>query len=215
MRRTGRIENLTFGTRHLVFQTSLAGMEEGFEVIAGVVQNFAQNVRNEVMNDAVVFFRKRIVYYIQEGKKVSRVPDHSPRSYDLASTFRSWYNETDTVQVSIGEGVPYARLHNLPPGETRTIEAKNYQFMIFHWWRMGVAGKRVAARSVERPGVGYWDRALEDVKFDPKDGIEAIIKKKLKYFAGLSGSHIQPTTGAHLRGAPRLRHNAKSRSGRL
>lgn len=211
MRRTGNINNLTFGIRHLRFETHLAGAEETFATLAAVVQNFAQDVRNEVMNDAVVFFRKRIVYYIQEGKKESRVPDHSPRSYDLASTFKSFFTETDTVRVSIGEGVPYALIHSLPPGQTRTIMAQNYRFMIFHWYRLGTEGKKVAAFSVERPGVGYWDRAIEDVK----DEMPKILKRQIDYFARQEGSHIAGKTGAHLRGKPRLRYNARARSGRL
>lgn len=210
----GNPQNLTHGLRRLKFSAKLANADQVEEIIAGVVQNFDKSVRNEVMNDATVLLEHRAIHYIREGKKASGIMSKlggvHPRSQGLERSFRSFSHETDTVTVSMGAGIDYAELHNLPPGETRTIMPQNGRFLLFRWYRLEKAS-RIAAQSVERPGVGYWDRALEDVR----DNMKRLIKKKIDEAIMMGNENIMPSTGARLAGRPRLKNNAKVRSQRI
>lgn len=205
IRHGGRSNNLTFGGRELRFLAKL-GREDAIGVfLANVAQNFAKEVRNEVMNDAVVFMYHRARHYIQEGREQSGTPENSPRSQGLENSFKSWYNEGDTAYVSMGEGIDYAEIHNLPPGTTYTIKVQNYKFMIFQWWKFG--GRKFVAKVVKRPGVGYWTRALKDTQ----RRLPKLVEEKVAWFASQPERHVT-STGAHVRGRPRLRNNAKARS---
>lgn len=205
VRHGGRYGNLTFGGRELRFATKLGREDQVFESLRNIAQNFAVVVRNEVINDAVVFMERRARFYIQEGRRRSGTPENSPRSQRLEDSFKSWYAEGDTAYVSMGDGIAYAEIHNLPPGTTYGINVKNYKFMLFQWWRY--RGKTVAAKHVERPGVGYWTRALEDTQRE----LSHIIREKIDWFASRPDSHIN-RGGAQLRGRPRLSNNASRRS---
>lgn len=210
----GNPQNLTHGLRRLKFSAKLANGAQIEEVIAGAVQNFDRGIRNEVMNDATVLLEHRAIHYIREGKQasgiMSKLGGNHPRSQGLEHSFRSFSHETDTVDVSMGEGIDYAELHNLPPGETRTIVPQNGRFLLFRWYRLEKKS-RIAAQSVERPGVGYWDQALDDVR----DNMKRLMKKKIDEAIKMGGDNIMSTTGARLAGRPRLKNNAKTRSQRI
>lgn len=210
----GNPQNLTHGIRRLKFSARLANGDQVQKIIAEAVQNFDRSIRNEVMNDATVLLEHRAVHYIREGKKasgiMSKLGGTHPRSQGLEHSFRSFFDETDTVHVSMGEGIDYASIHNLPPGETRTIVPQNGRFLLFRWYRLEKAS-RIAAQSVEKPGIGYWDQALEDVH----DNMKRLIRKKIDEAIQMGGDNILPSTGARLAGRARLKNNAKARSQRV
>jgi hypothetical protein len=203
----GNPKNLTHGKRVLRFDVKFANQAQIEKSMLSVVQNFDRDLRNEIMNDATVMLEARAVHYIREGKKESRVPRDNPRSQGLEHSFRSFFHETDSVQVTMGEGISYARIHNLPIGQTRTIVPHNGKWLLFRWYRLDKKS-RIAARSVEKPGIAFWDRALDDVRKNMKK----LMAKKLKELTAMGRTDIFLSTGAHVKRGPRLRNNAKVRS---
>lgn len=190
--------------RRLRFDAKIGNEAAVEEAMVGVVRNFARDVRNEVLNDMTVYLEKRAVHYIEEGRLASKVPVGSPRSEGLSRSFQSFGTEQDKMTVTMGDGISYARLHNLMPGETREIYPQNGRLLLFYWYREQM---KMAATVVRRSGVGYWTRALKDTALES----DKIVKKWIRYFAK-GDATIHRRTGARLRGASSLVRNAKQRS---
>lgn len=160
-------QNLTReGDRKLRLSAKLADADELIIELKKVAQFMASEVKAEVMNRAITHLRKQARHYIREGKTRTGINSKlNPRSQGLEDSFRAVSRETDTEQVSMGEGIVYAQLHNLPPGETRTITANNPgEKLVFMWLGKRFTGKLTRVYSVERGGVGYWDQAIRDVE---------------------------------------------------
>jgi len=201
---SGNIDNLTYGLRRLKFQTTLGNSGAIIEDIAAVAQNFARDIRDEVLNDATVLLKQRAIFYIEENRKLTLVPRDNPRSQGLTSSFRSFHDSKDRVEVSMGVGVDYAVIHNLARDEVAVIQPTNSFMLIFHWYRFD---KLAFAGEVHRPGVAYWDRAVIDVQL----AMKSIMGKHIKYFASRDAK-ISKRTGARLRGPRRLALSASDRN---
>ena len=189
--------NLTYGSRRLRIGGRLAGTD--FEkTLLGVVQNFDKAIRNEVLNDASVMLQQRAIGYIREGKLISKVPANNPRSYGLERAISTHLksNETDKAVLDLSD-IPYAALHNAPLGSYTVVGADKY--MAFYWYKAGFY-RRVYGEGVRKPGTGFLDRAVEDVR----KALPRITDNAIKFFREQGDLSISPTTGARLRGPAKL-----------
>jgi hypothetical protein len=197
--------NLTYGGRTLRVKANMPNMDQVTTDLMKVVQNFDRGIRNEVMNDAIVYTLKRAKHYIQEGKKEAQTPnpaDNTSFMEQRLSQFVQW-DETDVAIIDLS-AIPYASLHNAPLG-TSTLIGEG-QRMVFYWYRKHRWVSTYAG--VKKPGRAFLTRALKDVAREmPK-----LLKKYISVYREAGSVEIAPLTGARLRGparSPTARRNAR------
>lgn len=194
--------NIGSGKRTIQFKVSLKKDETTFvEDVVQVVRNFDKGVRAEMLNWAADEVTKRARRIIQEGKAEANTPEDNPRSMGLEDAFRVDYDqgkEVDRMVVTAGVNrsgqiIPYAYLHNKPQGSTTTIVPVTAMYLRFYWFRHE---EFMTARHVERPGIAYFDRAINEVRrLWPKE-----LAKVIRMFNQQGLLNIDPQTGAKLRG---------------
>lgn len=190
-------QNLTHGTRYLRIKGRLAG--DDFEkVMVGVIQNFDKSIRNEVLNDGIIYMQNRAIGYVQEGKRVSLVPSDNPRSYGLEKKIRTNVksDEKDYAEIDLSD-VPYAAMHNAPLGSYTLMGVGKY--MAFYWYRWR-GYREVFSEGIKKPGTGFLTRAVDDTRRE----MPRIIRRAISYFRDSGELSISPKTGARLRGPAKL-----------
>lgn len=197
--------NLTYGGRTLRVTMQLSNESLVEKAIMDVAQNFSKSVRNEVMNDAYAMLIRNAKRYIREGKREALTPNPADNTHnlerDLSKNIRS--DERDYIRVDLSH-IPYAALHNKPLG-TYTLIGQGKR-MVFYWHRKG---RWISTTSgVKKPGLGFLDRATEDVR----KAMPGLIKKYIAHYRAHGYAEIAPKTGAQLRGPSRSaagRRNAR------
>ncbi len=162
-----------------------AGVQGFAEALGDIVTNMDRGVRDGVKSRLATVIRNRAVKNINDGKKRSKYPHpldftHKtlPPANRLENSIVQLPTGTDTLVMSFGEGARYGRIHNMPKGSSETLRPRNSQFLIFpnrkniairktYKNKKGetksrmVRPKWLRAKKVRKPGVAFFDEAVE------------------------------------------------------
>lgn len=142
--------------RHLEFKARIHGYGQSSiaESLFQVPWTFYTLVRNEVQSEFADNVKKYAKKNIKEGNKEST----AILSHQLENSIMvDWSPDDNTLIISVGDGLPYAEVHNKPRGTFTEIAPKNFGYLQFF---LAKQNKWIRTKKpVQRPGTAFFTRA--------------------------------------------------------
>lgn len=149
---------MALSPNRLVNVTSKVGsLDVVTDVLAHVPSSLAAVVRDDYLSMVGAALREQVERNIEEN----RAETNTPRTNRLMRSYKERYVRGDELTITIGDGVPYASVHNLPLGSAVVIVPKNKKVLKFLFHR--IQSTRFA-KIVYRPGTEFFDRAVQSIK---------------------------------------------------